>query len=250
MATRNILITGASSGIGAALARAYAAPGTRLMLWGRDAVRLGAVAASCRNAGADVEARQVDLRDIAATTEELRAADTRYPLDVAVLNAGLGGLPAGGRFAESPERTHDMVLVNFASPVVSATILAELMGGRGKGQIVLMSSIAESFPLPMAPTYSGSKAGLAMFAEALELRMARHGVTVTLVSPGFIDTPMSQGVTARKPFLQDADAAAKIMVRKIAAGRSRVVVPWQFAVIRGASRLVPRGLKRMILRRR
>jgi short-subunit dehydrogenase len=249
MATRNVLITGASSGIGAALARACAAKGTRLFLWGRDGVRLNDVAEACRAAGAAVETHRLDLRDVAATAAEIRATFARYPLDLAILNAGLGGAAAKDRAAESYERAHDMAVVNFVSPVVSATILSDLMAERGKGHIVLMSSIAGSFPLPQAPTYSGTKAGLDMFAEALERRMARHGVSVTLLTPGFIDTPMSQSVTSPKPFLMSADNAARIMVAKIAKGRRRVVVPWHYTVLRGLSRLVPRPISRLIMRR-
>jgi short-subunit dehydrogenase len=249
MPTTNILITGGSSGIGAALARVYAKDGKHLILWGRDATRLSEVAAHCRDAGSSVETAVVDLRDIAATSEELIALDARRPLDLAILNAGLGGTAPADRRTEAPERVHDMVLVNFASPLVSATVIAELMAARGKGQIVLMSSVAGSFPLPMAPTYSASKAGLNMFAEALDLRMARHGVAVTLIAPGFIDTPMSRSVTNWKPFLMTVDDAARIMARKIDAKRRRIVLPWPFAVIRGVARLLPQSLSRAVLRR-
>jgi len=101
----------------------------------------------------------------------------------------------------------------------------------------------------MAPTYSATKAGLKLFAEALGIRMAKHGVKVSLVSPGFIDTPMSRKVIEPKPFLISADAAAAIIVRKLAAGARTIVVPWQFAVIRGFAGLLPRPLLRLILSR-
>src|SRR5207302_9482170 len=108
-------------------------------------------------------------------------------------------------------------------------------------------SFSESFPLPMAPTYAATKAGLKTFAEALVIRMARYGVKVTLVSPGFIDTPMSRKVTESKPFLMSADAAAAIIARKIAAGARIIVVPWQFAVVRSFSNLLPRAFLRWFL---
>src|SRR5207302_5946551 len=88
-----------------------------------------------------------------------------------------------------------------------------------------------------------------MFAKSLDIRMAQYGVKVTLVSPGFIDTPMSQQVTEPKPFLMDADTAAGIIARGIAAGSRTIVVPWQFAVIRGIAALLPRALLRLILAR-
>jgi short-subunit dehydrogenase len=123
------------------------------------------------------------------------------------------------------------------------------MARRGTGHIVLVGSIAESFPLPMSPTYAATKAGLRMFAQSLDIRMAKHGVKVTLVSPGFIDTPMSRSVTEPKPFLMSADTAASIIVRRIAAGARTIVVPWQFAVIRAFTALLPRALLRLILAR-
>jgi short-subunit dehydrogenase len=123
------------------------------------------------------------------------------------------------------------------------------MAKRGRGHIVLVGSITESYPLPMAPTYAASKAGLRLFAEALGLRMKRFGVAVTLVSPGFIDTPMSRKVTEPKPFLMTADAAAAIITRKIAARARVIVVPWQFRAMRGFTDLLPRALVRWVLSR-
>ena len=123
------------------------------------------------------------------------------------------------------------------------------MAANGGGHIVMVGSIAESFPLPMAPSYVASKAGLAMFAEALGIRMARHGVTVSLVSPGFIDTPMSQGLTQPKPFLMSANRAAAIIARAVAAKKRRIVVPWQFIWLRGFAMLLPRAWLRAIVGR-
>ncbi len=246
MSAKTILITGASSGIGAALARAYAQGGATLLLWGRDAARLDAVARQCRASGATVATQVFDLRDAAGFAELLAAAPAP---DIAIFNAGLGGSAPADVFAETPEAAQALADVNFTAPVVGANVIAGAMAARGAGHIVLVGSITESFPLPMAPTYAATKAGLKMFAEALGIRMARHGVKVTLVSPGFIDTPMSRKVVEPKPFLISADAAAAIIVRKIDAGARTIVVPWQFAVIRAFAGLLPRALLRLILSR-
>jgi len=120
---------------------------------------------------------------------------------------------------------------------------------RGTGHIVLIGSISESYPLPMAPTYAATKAGLRLFAEALGLRLSKQGVAVTLVSPGFVDTPMSRKLTEPRPFLITADAAAAVIVRGVAAGKRVIVVPWQFAVIRALSMLLPRAILRWALSR-
>ena len=243
---KTILITGASSGIGAGLARAYAADGVTLLLWGRDAARLDSVAADCRARGANVTTQVFDLRDAAGFAKLL--ADVPV-LDIAIFNAGLGGTAPPDVAAEMPESVQALAEVNFTAPIIGANAVAGAMAARGTGHIVLVGSITESFPLPMAPTYAATKAGLKMFAEAFGIRMEKYGVKVTLVSPGFIDTPMSRQVKEAKPFLMDADTAAAIIKRRVAAGARTIVVPWQFAVIRGVANLLPRALLRRILSR-
>ena len=249
MTAKTILITGASSGIGAALARVYAAPGNRLVLWGRNDVRLNATAEQCRVRGAAVETVSFDLAEFGQLVEHLEAADTRNPFDLAIFNAGVGDSLPPDRAGQDVHAAQRMASVNFTAPVVGANLLAERMAKRGRGRIVLVGSIAESFPLPMAPLYAGTKAGLALFAEALGLRLARYGVGVTLVSPGFVDTPMSQSLKQPRPFLITADAAAAIIARRIERGARRIVVPWQFAVIRAAAGFVPRAVIRAVLAR-
>lgn len=249
MSAKTILITGASGGIGAALARSHARAGVTLLLWGRDEVRLNQTATECRALGADCITALFDIRDLDDMVGRLSAQDDQTPIDLAIFNAGLGGSVSKDAIAETAQRSRATAEVNFVSPVMGANLMAEAMARRGGGQIVLVGSIAESYPLPMAPTYAATKAGLAMFAEALGIRMARHKVRVTLVSPGFVDTAMSRGVPEAKPFLMTADDAAAIITRRIARGDRRIVVPWQFAVIRAATGLLPRSLVRWILGR-
>ena len=247
MALRTILITGASSGVGAALALRYAAPGNRLILWGRDRPRLQATVDCCQARGAEVETACFDLAQGSRLIQELTEADRRGPIDLAILNAGLGGSLPHGLSAQDAGATERMATVNFTAPLVAANLLAVWMAGRGRGRIVLVGSIADSFPLPMAPVYAATKAGLASFAESMAIRMARHGVGVTLVAPGFIDTPMSRSLAEARPFLIDADAAAGIIVRRIAHGARRIVLPWQFRIIHALAKLAPRAIIRAVL---
>lgn len=244
----NILITGASSGLGAALARAYAAPGNTLLLWGRDENRLKATLDACRERGATVEVACFDLRDIARMGAELRRLDALFPLDLAFFNAGIGGVPPAGQVSESPERAEEIAMVNFTSPVAGATLLGDLMAARGRGQLVLLGSIAGCFPMPMAPSYAGSKAGLAMFADSLQMRLSGRGVAVTLVAAGFIDTPMSQSVPSPKPFLMTAETAAAVIKRKVAKRPASFVVPWPYAFVRAIAPFAPRALVHAVLR--
>jgi short-subunit dehydrogenase len=249
MGQKTILITGASSGIGAALARAEARSGVTLLLWGRNAARLEQVAQECRARGAEARIEIFDLSDTAGLPARLAAADAAAPIDLAIFNAGLGGTAPDNAVTEGPGTARAIAEVNFVAPVVGAHLMAEAMARRGGGQIVLIGSISESYPLPMAPTYAATKAGLRMFAEALRLRLTKHHVRVSLVSPGFIDTPMSQQVTQPKPFLIGADAAAKVISRRVARGDATIVVPWQFRILRAATELLPRSILHWVLAR-
>jgi len=249
MGQKTILITGASSGIGAALARAEARSGVTLLLWGRNAARLERVAQECRARGAEARIEIFDLSDTAGLPARLAAADAAAPIDLAIFNAGLGGTAPDNAVTEGPGTARAIAEVNFVAPVVGAHLMAEAMARRGGGQIVLIGSISESYPLPMAPTYAATKAGLRMFAEALRLRLTKHHVRVSLVSPGFIDTPMSQQVTQPKPFLIGADAAAKVISRRVARGDATIVVPWQFRILRAATELLPRSILHWVLAR-
>lgn len=249
MPPKTILITGASSGIGAALARNIAAENRDLILWGRDQGRLAIIAQECRARGAQVQTDTFDLRDSETMLARLDAADARRALDLVIFNAGLGGSVPRERFSEAPQIAKAMADINFAAPVTGASLIADRMARRRAGHIVLIGSVAGNYPLPMAPAYAGAKAGLARFAEALGLRMRKYDVAVTLVVPGFIDTPMIAGVTEPKPFLISADRAAQIILGKLAARPRRIVLPWQFAVLMALSRLVPQALVRAVLSR-
>src|SRR5882757_5455483 len=127
MAKKTILITGASSGIGAALARAHARAGVTLLLWGRDEARLAETAAQCRSLGASTSIQSFDVRDAAGFAARLAAADAAAPIDLAIFNAGLGGTVPEGAFAESPQIAQAIAEVNFVAPVVGASVIAGAM---------------------------------------------------------------------------------------------------------------------------
>ncbi|MEO6216829.1 MAG: SDR family NAD(P)-dependent oxidoreductase [Sphingomonas sp.] len=242
-----ILITGASGGLGTALALHYAAPGRTLLLWGRDRVRLEAVAITCREAGAEVAVRSLDLANCAAAIAALEEEDDAGAIGLALLAAGIGDMRAPADLVEDAAQVVRLGLVNFVAASGMAAAMARRMTQRREGAIVIIGSAAGFHALPFAAAYAGSKAGLARFAEALRLNVREHNVRVTLVSPGFIQTPAGQKVAGPKPFLlQPSDAAARI-ARAAALGHAHVIFPWPFALLRWIDRLLPMALRDRLL---
>jgi NAD(P)-dependent dehydrogenase (short-subunit alcohol dehydrogenase family) len=251
--TGSVLITGASSGIGAALALACAEPGARLHLTGRDAVRLEGVAAAARARGATVAADVLDVTDAAAMAAWVRAA---APLDLVIANAGIGG--GAGRAAMEPAA---QVRAIFATNLAGAlnTMLPALavmagqppdgQGRRGgvRGRIVAITSIAAFFAAPGAPSYCASKAALDAWTTATAAGAARQGILLTSVCPGYIRTAMTARNSFPMPGLMDADRAARIILAGVAAGRRRVAFPWYiFAAARLMGLLPPRIIAGML----
>ena len=246
MPTR-ILVLGASGGLGSALARHYARSGARLLLWGRDERRLRAVAHACEAAGASVATRSQDLTDLPAATAALLQDDAQDAIGLALFAAGLGDIRAAGDRVEDAALVARLAAVNFTAPAVLAAALADRMAARGSGRIVLVGSAAAFHALPFAAAYSGTKAGLARFADALRLAVREHGVAVTLVSPGFIDSAAGRQVPGPKPLLlQPEDVAARI-ARAAERGAAHAIMPWPFAALRLFDRLLPRPLRDRLL---
>lgn len=242
-----ILITGASGGLGRALAMHYAGPGRRLILWGRDPDRLAATARMCRAAGADATIRSVDQADIPAALAHLADEQAAGPIGLALLVAGLGNIRAADDLVEDATQVARTGLVNFVATAALAAALARTMATRGAGRIVLVGSAAAFHALPFAPAYAGSKAGLARFAEALRIEVRRHGVGVTLVSPGFIDTALDRTVPDKRPFVISAAQAAARIAAAVDRGSAHAIFPWPFVVLRWVDRLLPRPLRDRLL---
>lgn len=222
----SILITGASSGIGAALAVACAAPGRVLFLGGRDGARLDRVAAQCRNVGATVVAASVDVTDAAAMRDWIESADDRAPIDLVIANAGISG-GTGRTGIEPPDQVATILAVNVGG--VHNTIapaLARMCRRSSGGQIALMSSLAGFRGFAGAPAYCASKAFVRVYGEGLRAAHAGDGVRVSVICPGFVRSPMTDVNAFRMPFLMDCERAAALILRGLARNRSRIAFPW------------------------
>ena len=220
---RSILITGASSGIGAALARRYAAEGVVLALGGRDAARLAKVAADCRSAGAEASETIVDVTDRTAMEGWVVEADRHRPVDLVIANAGISAGTADGE--ENAEQLRAVFAVNVDGAFNAVLPLLPAMRQRRRGQIALMSSLASFRGFPGAPAYSASKAALRVWGEGLRGDLYRSGITVSVICPGFVESPMTSGNPFPMPMLMPADQAARIICKGLAAGRARIAFP-------------------------
>ncbi len=221
-----IALTGASGGIGSALAEAYAAPGTVLALSGRDSARLEAVAERCRANGATVLTACVDVTDPAATRSWVAAVDDAHPIDLLIANAGISSSIGPGGEPEPWEIIERVMSVNAVGCMAAASAAAERMLPRRRGQIALMSSIAAYRGLPACPSYSASKAAVKAYAEGLRGWLAPHRIGVTVICPGYVTSPMSERVVGPKPFLVPADRAAALIRRRLERNPAEISFPF------------------------
>lgn len=246
----HILITGASSGIGAALARLYAQPGVMLSLSGRNAERLDAVVADCREFGALVEGVLVDVVDAAAMAQWVSRRDALKEIDLVFANAGIGGSTAvATRTGELPEHARLILNINMMGVINTLTPLIPAFVARGRGQIAIVSSMAAFLGLPHSPVYSASKAAAGIYGDALRRLLMSSGVRVSVVYPGYVETPMSDSLPFERPLLWSVEKAAKHIARNLAKGKSRIIFPSGLYLVVILARLLPaRWLDRIMAR--
>lgn len=225
----SILITGASSGIGAALARGYARPGTTLALGGRDGARTESIAAECRARGADVSIFIADVADAVTMRRHVDQAERARPLDLVIANAGISEISGPGGETEEQARRIFAVnvdgVMNTVFPAIDAMRAHAPQSGE-RGQIAIMSSLAGFHGYPGAPAYAASKNAVRAWGESLRGELYREGIYVSVICPGFVATPMTDGATFPQPFKIGAERAAEIIARGLARGRSRIAFPW------------------------
>lgn len=222
---QTIAITGAGSGIGAALARAYARRGTRLFLAGRSVERLSEIQRDCEAMGAQVDVSVVDVRDADAVAAWIDQIDTATPIDLFIANAGIfAGRAAVDEF-ETAATANDVIQTNLLGAIHCARAISNRMAGRRSGHIALVSSLAAFAPSPDAQAYSASKAGLSAFAEALREDLAAHGVSVSAIHPGHVETYQTEQQDGPTPLMISAEDAAQRIVAALDAGRTTLSFP-------------------------
>lgn len=235
-----VLITGASSGIGRALAVELGRRGASVGLLARRAEVLIEVAEEVERAGGRALALPADVRsaeDVSAAVVRVRELWGR--VDVLVANAGIATVKAAGDMRAGD--VSDVITINFIGASNSVAAVLPEMIKRRSGHLVAISSLASFRGLPKSAAYSASKAALSTFFESLRVDLAKSGVVVTTIHPGFIRTPLTDG-RKKLPFLVEVDVAARKIVRAIERGRKTYAFPWQLAGLVRLAKYMPDAL--------
>ena len=238
-----IAITGASRGLGAALARAYAAPGRHLWLAARTEAALAPVVADCTARGARVTAHGFEGTNANAAEAWIGAIAAAGPLDLLIVNAGIFGGRRQRDVLEPADGAAAILDINLKGAVAVAQAAARAMIGRRSGRIALISSLAAWHPLADAPAYSASKAGLVAWGEAMREALARHDVGMSIVLPGHIRTDQTAQQMGAQPLLMAPESAALRIKAGLDRGRPLIVFPRRLALLIKLGRLVPWRLR-------
>ena len=241
-----VVITGASSGIGAALARRYARDGARLALIARNRGRLEGVAEDCRISGSSgVEVAAIDVRERSALKAFLEDYDARYPVDLVIGNAGImAGTSRDGEI-ETPELSHTLMETNVLGVLNTVHPLLSGMRARRRGQIAIIGSIAGFTPLPDSPSYAASKSALLSYALSLREPLAGIGVRVNVVCPGYIDTPMTDQIIGRKRWMIRVEDAAEQIHRGLERDAAVIAFPFALACMARLSGFLPHRFRQI-----
>lgn len=231
-----VFITGASSGIGAALAEHYASQGATLGLVARRGELLQELAAKLNT---PVATYALDVRNADALDQAAQDFIGRFGVpDIVIANAGV----SRGTLTENKEDSvafRAIMEINVLGMVHTFQPFIAAMRRAGKGSLVGIASVAGIRGLPGAGAYSASKAAAISYLESLRVEMASSGIHVTTIVPGYIRTPMTEVNTYKMPFLMEADVAAVKFVKAIANKRRFVVIPWQMGCLARFMRFIP-----------
>lgn len=242
MSGKRIIITGASSGIGEALAREFASKGCALGLLARRTDRLDALATELRKthnvqvvtAALDVTADETIGPVIDQVVSQLGG------LDVVIANAGIVDINKTGSGDISKDKR--VMQTNYIGAIATLDAGARHFRAQKRGQLVGISSIAAWLPIPGSGSYTASKAALTAWLNSARVELARHNIKVTSVHPGFIRTEFAANME-KYPFLIEADEAARAIVKGILAEEESLIVPrWPWALLMPVLGKLPKSI--------
>ena len=237
-----VLLTGASSGIGEALAIELAKRGATLGLLARREDLLKELAAKCETVGGKARVLVCDVVDAKAVQESANLLLGEFgAIDILIANAGIGGNNDETRNlnAAAVKKVIDINLIGAVNAV--AAVLPSMLE-KGVGQLVAVSSLAGIRGLRNSAAYSSSKAGMTAFFESVRLDVQERGVSVTIIQPGFIKTPLTSGRAAKMPFIMELDDSIPLFINAIERRKKFAAFPWQLAMFVRLGKIFPAWL--------
>jgi len=237
-----VLLTGASSGIGEALALAIAKRGATIGLIARREDMLNDLARRCEAAGGKARVFACDVTDSDAVHATARKFSDEFGhIDILICNAGISGNdPETRNYA--PAGVGRVIDVNLMGAVNAVHAVVPQMLKSASGQLVAISSLAGIRGLRKSAAYSASKAAMTAFFESIRLDVQNQGVVVTIIQPGFIKTPLTAGRTHKMPFLMELDDAIPLFLKAIEREKKFASFPWQLALLVHAGKIFPAWL--------
>jgi short-subunit dehydrogenase len=248
MIIKNILITGASSGIGEALALHYSSlPQTEnLFICGRNAQRLNAVKKACEQKGhARIHAEIIDVSDKKTVEKWINKAEKTAYLNLVFANAGVATLE------ETPENIYNTFNINVMGVLNTVTPVVEIYKARqDKDKIIaITASIAGYHGLPACPSYSASKACVKAYGEALRLNLLPYNIQVNTICPGFVRSRITDKNTCPMPFFMEAEPAAELIAKRIEKNVGLIAFPWPMRLITWLGSILPNRISDHIYKR-
>lgn len=239
---KTVFLTGASSGIGEALAVALAKKGATIGLLARRRELLDDLKVRCETVGGTARVFSADVVDAEAVSKAAQAFRDEFGrIDIMIANAGIGGNDAPTR-AYDPASVKKLIDINLLGAVNSIHAVIGDMVEKKSGHIVGISSLAGFRGLPKSAAYSASKAAMTTFFESVRLDHAKNGINITVIQPGFIKTPLTSGRANKMPFIMELDDAIPYFIRAIEQKKRFAAFPWQLAAIVRLGKFMPAWL--------
>jgi NADP-dependent 3-hydroxy acid dehydrogenase YdfG len=237
-----VFLTGASSGIGEALALEIAKCGATLGLLARREVLLKELADKCERNGGKARYFAVDVTDANAVAEAAESLRNEFGrVDILIANAGIGGNNSETRNF-NPQAVAQVININLLGAVNAVSAVLPAMLENKSGQLVAISSLAGFRGLPKSAAYSASKAGMTVFFESVRLDVQTKGIAVTIIQPGFIKTPLTAGRNNKMPFLMELKDAIPLFLRAVEKRKKFAAFPWQLATLVRLGKIFPAWL--------
>ena len=227
---KNILITGASSGIGKALAIRYACADSRLILLARNTEKLAQVAKACEQKQAIAITHSIDITESKAVQKLIAKIDAEFPIDLIICNAGVTSILDDAGNAESWETISHVIDTNLYGVLATLNPLISELKKRKRGQIAIVSSLAAYYGMPITPIYCASKAALKGYGESLQGWLKADGIKVNMIYPGFVKSDLSDKFTSDKPFMISPEKAADIIYRGLSKNKASISFPFPLNV--------------------